>query len=183
MAKQRRLPSRLTRAARFLTLPPAIIVVSLLVTGCLYWVRAVAAAWPGPRVSDALPLDELPGHDSVPLVVFVVFFVLAGAALGLLARWLGLGRLSAGVVLALGTGMWTFAIEALSLFIVRQIAFTQAATAAAQLEPVYLAAFLTGAAGALLARAKASARPRGRPGGAGGPRLSGERTGGRGPGR
>jgi len=137
-----------------MAMPPAIVVVSLLATGCLYWIRAAVATWPGPRVADALPLDELPSHDSVPLVVYVVFFALAGGVLGLLARWTGLGRLTAGLGLALGTGLWTFGADALSLFIVRQIAFSAAAGAAARLQPVYLSALLAGACGVLLGRAQ-----------------------------
>ena len=41
-------------------------------------VRAGLARWPGPRVADALPLDELPGRDCVPLVVCVAAFAVAG---------------------------------------------------------------------------------------------------------
>jgi hypothetical protein len=144
--------------ARYCVILPAIIGVSLLTTGCLYWARVAVAGWPGPRVADALPLDELPGHDSVPLVVYVFFALIAGVVLGMVARWAGLNRLTAGLALAVGTGVWTFALEAISLFIVRQVAFSQAAATAATVQPVYLSAVLVGGCGVLLGRMR-----RGRP--------------------
>jgi len=142
----------LAGAARTATLVLAIILVTSIATGWLYWVRAGVAHWPGPVVHDALPLDELPGHDRVPLVVFVAAFGVAGIALGLVARALRLDRLAAGLGLAAGTGVWLFFIDAVCLLIVRQESFGQGFGDAAGLQPVYLAAALTGAGGALLAR-------------------------------
>jgi lysyl-tRNA synthetase, class II len=142
----------LTGAGRAAALALAIILATSITTGWLYWIRAPVAHWPGPMVRDALALDELPGHDTVPLVVYIAAFGLAGLALGLTARALRLDRLAAGLGLAAGTGAWLFLIDAACLLIVRQESFWQATRGAAGLQPIYLAAALSGAGGALLGR-------------------------------
>ena len=128
----------------------AIMLITAMATGWLYWLRASVAHWPGPVVADALPLDELPGHAGVPLLVYLVVFAIAGTMLGLVARALRLDRLTAGLSLAAGTGAWLLMMDALCLFVVRQVPFTEAIRAAARLQPIYLAAAVTGAAGAIL---------------------------------
>ncbi len=145
-------PGPLAAAARTAALVLAIIVATSVATGWLYWVRAGVASWPGPAVRDALPLDELPGHDRVPLVVYVAAFGVAGVALGLVARALRLDRLAAGLGLAVGTGAWLFMVDAVCLLIVRQESFGQGLRGAAGLQPIYLAAALSGAGGALVGR-------------------------------
>ncbi len=145
-------------ALRVIALILAIIVVTSLATGWLYWLRAGVAGWPGPRVADALPLDELPGSDGVPLAIYFTVFAVAGVMLGLVARALRLNRLTAGLSLAAGTGLWLLAVDMLCLFIVRQVPAGAALQAAVRLQPVYLAAALAGAGGALLGR---DARPGG----------------------
>jgi lysyl-tRNA synthetase class 2 len=145
-------------AIRVIALILAIIVVTSLATGWLYWLRAGVAGWPGPRVADALPLDELPGRDGVPLAVYLTVFAVAGLVLGLAARALRLDRLTAGLSLAAGTGLWLLAVDTLCLFVVRQVPAGTALQAAGRLQPVYLAAALAGAGGALLGR---DARPGG----------------------
>jgi lysyl-tRNA synthetase, class II len=147
-----RLRGPLIATARVLALAGAVMLLTTIATGWLYWVRAGVARWPGPMVRDALPLDELPGHDRVPLVIYVVAFGLAGAALGLVARALRLSRLAAGLSLAAGVGAWLFLVGAVSLYVVRQDLFSAAFRAAAGLQPLYLAAALAGVGGALLAR-------------------------------
>ena len=142
----------LAGVARTAALAVAIILATSIATGWLYWVRAGVAHWPGPVVHDALPLDELPGHDRVPLIVFVAAFSVAGLALGLVARILRLDRLAAGLGLAAGTGVWLFFVDAVCLLIVRQESFRQGFRDAAGLQPIYVAAALTGAGGALLGR-------------------------------
>ena len=136
--------------ARATALALAIVLATSIATGWLYWVRAGVAHWPGPVVHDALPLDELPGHDRVPLVIYVAAFGLAGLALGLAARAMRVDRLAAGLGLAAGTGAWLFLVDAVSLLIVRQGSFWQEFHSAAGLQPIYLAAALCGAGGALL---------------------------------
>jgi len=142
----------LAAAARAAALALAIILATSIATGWLYWVRAGVAHWPGPAVRDALPLDELPGHDRVPLVVYVAAFGAAGGALGLVARALRLDRLAAGLGLAVGTGAYLLVVDAVCLLIVRQESLGQGFRAAVGLQPIYLAAALSGAGGALLAR-------------------------------
>ncbi|MGE5131996.1 MAG: bifunctional lysylphosphatidylglycerol flippase/synthetase MprF [Gemmatimonadota bacterium] len=150
MARQLRGAAAL--AARVIAVAAAITVITSLATGWLYWLRAGVAGWPGPRVTDALPLDELPGHDSVPLLIYLAVFGLAATALGLAARALRLDRLTAGLGLAAGTGGWLLLADAFSLLVVRQVPASEALRQAARLQPVYLAAALAGAGGALLGR-------------------------------
>ena len=84
----------LAATERAVILATAMILVTTLTTGCLYWVRAAVANWPGPMVREVLPLDELAGHDRVPLVVCIAAFGLAGVALGLVTRALRLSLLA-----------------------------------------------------------------------------------------
>jgi lysyl-tRNA synthetase, class II len=128
----------------------AIVLVTSMATGWLYLLRSGVPSWPGPRVADALPLDELPGHASVPLAVYLAAFGVAGVMLGFMARAVRLDRLTAGLALAAGTGAWLLAVDTFCLFVVRQVPAGAALPAAARLQPVYLAAALTGAGGALL---------------------------------
>ena len=100
----RRLRGAAAIAGRAIAVAAAIIVLASLATGWLYWLRAGVSGWPGPRVADALPLDEMPGHDSVPLLIYLAVLGLAATALGLVARALRLDRLTAGLGLAAGTG-------------------------------------------------------------------------------
>ena len=102
----RRLRGAAAIAGRAIAVAAAIIVLASLATGWLYWLRAGVSGWPGPRVADALPLDEMPGHDSVPLLIYLAVLGLAATALGLVARALRLDRLTAGLGLAAGTGGW-----------------------------------------------------------------------------
>ena len=127
-------------AGRVIAVVAAVMLATSLATGWLYWLRAGVAHWPGPRVADALPLDELPGHDGIPLVVYIAAFAIAGLMLGLVARAARLDRLTAGLALAVGTGLWLLAVDAFSLFVVRQVPAGAALRAAARLQAVYLAA-------------------------------------------
>jgi lysyl-tRNA synthetase class 2 len=69
-----------------------------------------------------------------------------------MARALRLGRLTAGLSLAVGAGAWLLGVDAFCIFVVRQVPAGAAVQAAARLQPVYIAAALAGAGGALLAR-------------------------------
>ncbi len=149
----------LATAARLPVLGAAIIVITTLTTGWLYWVRAAVAAWPGPMVRQVLPLDAMAGHDRIPLVVCILGFGLAGLLLGLVARALGLGRLTAGLSLAVGVGCWLFLVDAVCLFIVLQEPLSAVLRATVGLQPIYLAAVLAGCCGALLGRIGSGARP------------------------
>ena len=147
-----RLRAVLATGSRACVLTLAVIGVTAVATGWLYWLRASVAGWPGPRVRDTLALDELPGHDSVPLIAYVLVFALGGLLLGLVARACRLDRLAAGLGLAIGVGGWLVVADAASLFLVRQTSMGSSFRAAAGLQPVYLAAVLAGAGGALLGR-------------------------------
>jgi lysyl-tRNA synthetase class 2 len=143
---------RLKSYLRGMALTIAIPVTVSIATGWLYWLRGPVSTWPGPKVSDALPLDELPGHDAVPLVVFIAAFALAGALLSLLMRRLGYDRISSTLTLAAGVGASLLAIDTISLYIVRQVPLVVAWRQASHVQPVYLAAILAGAAAAVLGR-------------------------------
>ncbi len=152
--------------ARAFVVALTVVLLTSAATGWLYLLRGSVSHWPGPRVADALPLDELPGHDGVPLVLYVAVFSAAAVLLGSVARALRLDRLTAGLALAIGTGAWLLGADAFCLFVVRQVPAAAAVQAAARLQPVYIAAALAGAGGALLARGSA-APSRGRPRAAG----------------
>lgn len=121
--------------------------------GWLYELRSATLA--GPRIRDALPLDELPRHDSVSLVLFVAVWGAAGVAVGLLARRARIERLTAALLAALATGLWLFATTWVSLVVVRQVANRQAFHAAIHVPALYLAAGLIGLGCAVFARSAA----------------------------
>jgi lysyl-tRNA synthetase, class II len=148
----RRLRGTAAPVIRAIVVVLAIVLVTSMATGWLYLLRGGVAGWYGPRVADALPLDELPGRDSVPLAVYVAAFATAGLMLGLVARALRLDRLTAGLALAAGTGAWLLLVDAFCLVVVRQVPASEALRTAVRLQPVYVAAALAGAGGALLGR-------------------------------
>ena len=86
-------------------------------TGLLYALHGLPL--PGPVIRDALPLDELPHQDGVPLLLFVAVWSAVGLLLGCLARALRAERLTGAVLLALGTWGWTYASVGVSLLVVR----------------------------------------------------------------
>ena len=127
--------------------------------GWLYLVQPEHAL-PGPPVGDALPLDELSRRSAVPLLVFLVVWGTAAVLLGLVAYAARAERLTAGVILALGVGGWSYFATGVSLLIVRQVPAHQGFHAAAMQRAIYIPAALAGLAGALMGRARRSARPR-----------------------
>ena len=84
---------------RRLALVPLVVVLS---TGAVGWLYLVEPPVPGPRIAEALPLDELARHDAVPLVWFAVVWGTVAALLGLYARWAGLERVTAALLVGLG---------------------------------------------------------------------------------
>ena len=114
----------------------------------------------GPIVGDALPLDELSKHSAVPLALFAAVWGTAALALGMLARAVSLGRLSAALLAALFVGLWGYLTTGVSILVVRQIAAESAFRDAATQRAVLLPALLAGLAGALLARGDAMERQR-----------------------
>jgi lysyl-tRNA synthetase class 2 len=128
-------------------------VVVVCAQGWLYELRGSTLV--GPRVHDALPLDELPRHDSVSLVLFVGVWACAGIFVGLLARKARVERLTAAWLAAVATGLWLFLSTWVSFVAVRQVADRQAFHAALHVPALYLAAGLIGLGCALLGRTDA----------------------------
>jgi lysyl-tRNA synthetase, class II len=134
------------RAAAF----PLSLAVVLAATGWLYTVRGMFDL--RPLVGEALPLDELARHSSIPLLTFVVVWGVAAVFLGTILRWARVPRLAAAGLLAVGVGAWQYAALATSIAVVRQISSQQALDAAARSSSVYAAAAIAALGGALLAR-------------------------------
>jgi lysyl-tRNA synthetase, class II len=127
-------------------------------TGLLYALRGLSL--PGPVVRDALPLDELPRHDGVPLLLFVAIWALVGLLLGAIARALRAERLTGAALLALGVWGWTYASVGVSLLVVRQIPAHDAFRIATHLRAVYIPAALAGLAGAFVGRQRVKVQVR-----------------------
>lgn len=128
-------------------------------SGVLYLVRPFSDVG-GPMVANALPLDELSHHSSMPLLVFVPVWAAFALTLGLLARLLRIERLTAALGLALAVTSFCFVATGVSILIVRQIPVLESFHAAARMPAVYLPGALAGAAGALLCRRGEHHRPR-----------------------
>lgn len=139
----------------------ATLALALAAAGWLYVVRP-ALGTPGPAVHDALALDELSGHGSVPLLVYLLVWSTAAVLMGLAARWARAERLTAGVILGSAVGAWLYAVNGVSILVVRQIPAHQAFHAAASEQAVVIPAVLSGFAGALLGRSRTTETPRSR---------------------
>ncbi|HJX49375.1 MAG TPA: phosphatidylglycerol lysyltransferase domain-containing protein [Gaiellaceae bacterium] len=149
---------RTLRALAALVLSLTVLVAA---TGWLYLARP-AVTLPGPVIRDALALDELSHHAGVPLLLFLGVWAVASVLLGLLARWAGLERLSAGLLLAAGVVGWHYALNGVSILVVRQIPAHAAFHAAAAEPALALPAALAGVAGAILGRPRNSVGRRSR---------------------
>jgi len=135
--------------------------VLLAATGWLYIARPALGA-SGPVVRDALALDELSHHGSVSIALYLLVWGAAACLLGLLARWARAERLTAGMLLGPAVAAWLYAVDGVSILVVRQIPAHEAFHAAAAEQAVVIPAVLAGAAGALLGRARAVDAPRAR---------------------
>src|SRR6185437_8332189 len=129
--------------------------------GWLYLIRPHVRA-PGPIVHDALALDELSHHGSVPLVVYLAVWGVAALLLGLVARWLRVERVTAGVLLGVAVGAWLYALNGVSILVVRQIPAHQAFHDAAAEQALVLPAIAAGVVGALVGRKTNGGAPRSR---------------------
>jgi len=134
---------------------PFAVVVAASATGWLYLVRP---AVPGPRIGEALPLDELSRHAASPVLWYVFVWLVAGTILGLLVRWSRADRLTAAVVLGVAVGLFEYLESGVSISVVRQISMRSALDAADTLKPVYLSAMTTAIAIAAIASPRARAR-------------------------
>ena len=130
-------------------------------TGWFYTLHA--GTWSaGPRVKDALALDELPGKDRVPLLVFLAVWAVASVLLATLARWAGADALTAGLLLGAAVGGWLYLLNGVSIVVVRQISAHAAFHRASFEQAVILPAVLAGIAGATIGRTRSSERDRAR---------------------
>jgi lysyl-tRNA synthetase class 2 len=141
---------------RRLALPPLLLATTCAATGWLYAVRGCGL--PGPRVREALPLDELAKHASAPLLLFVCVWLAAGAALGVAARWARVQRAVAVAAFGLGTAVVTYLATGISLAVTRQISVRDALHVSERLGAVYLPAVLVSLAVALIAVPRSQAR-------------------------
>ena len=151
----------MTRFARAAAAAVLAIGVAAAATGWLYVLRPLVSL-PGPVVHDALPLDELSQHGSVSVLPYLAVWGAAAVLFGLLARWVRAERLTAGLLLGPAVGGWLYAVNGVSILVVRQISAHEAFHAAAAEQAVVIPAALAGIAGALLARPRSSTRPRSR---------------------
>ena len=135
---------------RKLAVPPLALAVGVATIGWLYVVRAGGV--PGPRMRQALPLDELAKHASTPLVWYVAVWTVAALLLAGIARWARLERLTAALLLALGTTVLLYVTTGISLAMTRQIPARDALHTAGKLGVVYLPAAIVGLVVAALGR-------------------------------
>ena len=147
------------RIARSLAAFVVALAMLIAATGLLYVLRPRISA-PGPVVHDALALDELSHHGSVPLLLYVAVWGAAALFLGLLARWAHAERITAGLLLGIGAGGWLYALNGVSILVVRQIPAHQAFHDAAAEQALAIPAVLAGVVGALVGRPKEIVAPR-----------------------
>ena len=145
----------MARAARYVLRLLELAVLALLAlavpvsaSGLMYLLRNVGV--PGPRLSDVLPLDELPGHASAPALLVIGVWIAAAVVLALAVRAARVERTVAALLLALAVGSFLFAATGVSIFVVRQIPAGVAFKAAARVEVIYIAAALVGMAAAVI---------------------------------
>jgi hypothetical protein len=140
--------ARALRVAQFSLVALLVPVMVCVATGWLYLMRG-HMPMPGPRMPEALPLDELPGHASVPLLPFIVAWGAAGLTLGCAARAARVRLRVIAPLFGLASGALLAAATWLSIYVVRQIPSGEAFHAALAAPAVYSAAALV-TLGALL---------------------------------
>jgi lysyl-tRNA synthetase, class II len=136
------------------------VAVLLAAEGWLYALRSVPPL--GPGVHDALALDELSHRASVPLALYAGVWIGAALLLGMLARWAHADGLTAGLVLGTAVGGWLYAVNGVSILVVRQIPAHEAFRAASTEQAVILPAVFAGLAGAVLGLPRTTWRTRSR---------------------
>jgi len=126
-----------------------------ILAGATGWLYLVEPRLPGPRVGEALPLDELSRHAAAPLLWFVAIWGSAAIAVGLVARWARIERATAAVVFGLAAGIWAYLQSGVSIAVVRQVPLRDALDAALGLHAVYLSGALVAVGTAALAQPRA----------------------------
>ena len=150
--------ARAARAACAAVLSLGVLVAA---SGWLYLVRPLGSPG-GPSVHDGLALDELSHRAGVPLLVYVAVWAAAATLLGVLARWAGADGLIAGLLLGPAVGGWLYAVNGVSILVVRQISAHQAFHDASTQQAVIVPAVLAGVAGAVLGRPRTTWQARSR---------------------
>jgi lysyl-tRNA synthetase, class II len=135
---------------------PVVVAVAIAATGWLYLLNPTL---PGPRVGEALPLDELAKHGGAALAWYAAVWGAAALLLGLYARWARIERLAAAVLFAVAVSTWCYLETGVSIAVVRQVSAQDAFDIAARLEAVYLPGALVAVAVAAIAVARRSRRP------------------------
>ncbi|NUR74890.1 MAG: DUF2156 domain-containing protein [Thermoleophilia bacterium] len=130
---------------------PLVLLVATAATG---WMYLLHPALPGPRLGQALPLDDLARHAAVPIAWYLVVWAAAAALLGLYARWAGFERSTAALVLGLAVGVWGYLELGASIAVVRQVSLRSALDTAAHVHAVVVAPAAVAIGVALLARAR-----------------------------
>jgi hypothetical protein len=99
-------------AARIAVTPPVLLITVAAGAGWLELLRRSGALAAGPRITGALPLDRLAGHDAQPLLRVLAAWIPAGLACGLaLAGW---SRLLRALLVAGGSFAIVFVAGALA---------------------------------------------------------------------
>lgn len=127
---------------------PLPLLAGLVATG---WLYLYEPGVPGPRVGEALPLDELSRHAAAPLLWFTVVWGALGVLLALYARWARVERVTAVLLVALAVGLFAYLETAASVAVVRQVSMRDALDIAARMKAVYLPALIVAIAVGLLA--------------------------------
>jgi hypothetical protein len=138
----------------------ALVVVLGLLTGLgwLYVLRGLGWLRAGPMVHDALPLLQLPGYDSQPLVRVIVAWLLAGVVAGLALRTIPrLPRIL--IVAVIGAALLLLASQA-SLALARNLRFSDVVWSRSPGFGPLLEALLFAAGCALVARRDGGGQPR-----------------------
>jgi lysyl-tRNA synthetase class 2 len=145
-------PARISRRVRGFVRKVIIVPLAIaLIAAATGWLYLVAPPLPGPKIGEALPLDELARHSSVSLLWFALVWVVTGLLLGMLMRWARVERVTTVLLLALGVGLWNYAADGFSIAVVRQIPARDAFDIAARVHAVYVSATLAALGGGLVA--------------------------------
>ena len=130
---------------------PLVVLVATAATG---WMYVLHPSLPGPRLGEALPLDELSRHAAVAIAWYAAVWAVAAVLLGLYARWAGIERLTAALALGLAVGSWSYFQLGVSVAVVRQVSLRSALDTAVHVHASYVAAAAVAIASAILARPK-----------------------------
>lgn len=147
-----RIPKAAVTAFRIGAMSAVAIILATVSSGWLYWLERPTSSWPGPRVTDALPLDELAGHANISLIVFAVVMTAAGILTAMFARLLKFDGFAIALSVGVGIGAWQYIASAVSIFVVRQVSVDASFDAARDLPPIYITAALFALAVGLFAR-------------------------------